>query len=46
MTWHFDYHPSASEWRGHQYRWLAGGYDLELDFLEVASSLAWWLRGG
>ena len=23
--------------KGHQYRWLAGGYDLEMTFLEVAS---------
>ena len=34
MTQHFDYHLSAFEVKikvlGHQYRWLAGGYDLEM----------------
>ena len=30
---------------GHQYRWLGGGYDLEmLQFLEVASMVVtWWI---
>ena len=30
---------------GHQYRWLAGGYDLEIGhFLEVASMVVtWWI---
>ena len=32
---------------GHQYRWLAGGYDLEnMTFLEVASMVVtWWIVG-
>ena len=29
---------------GHQYRWLAGGYDLEIGHLY--RWLAWWLPGG
>ena len=29
---------------GHQYRWLAGGYDLEIGHLEVASMVVtWWI---
>ena len=30
---------------GHQYQWLAGGYDLEIGhFLEVASMVVtWWI---
>ena len=33
---------------GHQDRWLAGGYDLEIGhFVEVASMVVtWWLPGG
>ena len=27
---------------GHQYWWLADGYDLEMDFLEVASMMFTW----
>ena len=30
MTRHFDYRPNASEMKGHQYLWLAGGYDPEI----------------
>ena len=30
---------------GHQYRWLAGGYDMEI--LDVASMVVtWWIVGG
>ena len=29
---------------GHQYLWLAGGYDLEIGYFE--KRLAWWLPGG
>ena len=29
---------------GHQYRWLAGGYDLEIG--HILKWLAWWLSGG
>ena len=29
---------------GHQYRWLAGGYDLEIG--HTYKWLAWWLHGG
>ena len=29
---------------GHQYWWLAGGYDLEIGLLEVASMVVtWWI---
>ena len=29
---------------GHQYRWLAGGYELKRTFLEVASMVVtWWM---
>ena len=43
MTRHFDYHPSVS--KGHQFRWLAGGYDLEIGhFLEVTSIMVTWRR--
>ena len=31
------------ELKGHQQQWLAGGYDLEKDFLEVDSMVvSWW----
>ena len=29
---------------GHQYQWLAGGYDLEIGHFK--KWLAWWLPGG
>ena len=30
--------------KGHQYWWLAGGYDLEIGLLEVASMMVtWWI---
>ena len=31
--------------KGHQYRWLAGGYNLEIGhFLEVANmAITWWI---
>ena len=36
--------PKSKSVKGHQYRWLAGGYDLEIGhFLRW---LAWWLSGG
>ena len=29
---------------GHQYRWLAGGYDLQIGFFKVASMVVtWWI---
>ena len=33
MTLHFNYHPclhAGDKVLGHQYRWLAGGYDVEV----------------
>ena len=30
---------------GHQYRWLAGGYDLEVHVGHFQKWLAWWLPG-
>ena len=33
MTGHFDYRPGASEVKGRQYWWLAGGYDLEIGYV-------------
>ena len=30
--------------KGHQYWWVAGGYDLEIGLLEVASMMVtWWI---
>ena len=39
MTRHFDY----CQWvNGHQYQWLAGGYDLETTYLEMAWIVAFY----
>ena len=41
MTWHFDYHLSASV---HQHRWWAGGYDLEIGHFRGATMVvSWWI---
>ena len=39
MTQHFDYRPSAQRVKGHQHRWLAGGYDLEIGLFRGGYSM-------
>ena len=36
--------PERQRVKGHQYRWLADGYDLEIGHFQ--KWLAWWLSGG
>ena len=48
MTRHLNYRRTLArviiKVSGYQHRWLAGGYDLEVTFLEVASMVVtWWI---